>query len=67
MEVSAEDFREHCDNNDGYCTVCKDFTRDGLTEPDAENLHCQECDGMTCVGAEQALLMDLVSISEDEE
>lgn len=60
--ISESEYHEHCENYDGFCTVCQDFTRDGDTEPDAENYPCEECEGETCVGTEQALIMGLIDI-----
>lgn len=59
IEVSEEDFKEHCNNNDGVCLICGDWT-DGGVEPDAENYSCEVCENDQVFGAEQALIMGVV-------
>ena len=54
--ITEEQYRDASENYQGYCTVCRKFTRD-CTEPDAEGYDCPECEGDTCMGAEQALLV----------
>lgn len=65
--ISEGEYLLHCEDYDGFCTVCQDFTRFGSTEPDAESYPCEECGGDTCVGTENALIMGLIDISEDDD
>lgn len=58
-QVEEDDYLQAADTSTGFCTTCKDFTRD-CTEPDAEDYKCPVCDLMTVVGAEQALIMGLI-------
>ena len=59
--ISEERYHEACDSYEGYCTECKDFTRE-TTEPDAEGYDCPKCDGDTVMGAEQAMITGEVEI-----
>lgn len=43
------------ENNEGYCTVCQDWTRD-CTEPDAESYDCPQCEQHTVIGADLYLI-----------
>lgn len=63
---TIEEYQQHVDNYDGFCRVCCGFTRDGSTEPDAENYECPVCDGMTVCGAENALILGLFSFANDD-
>ena len=49
----------------GWCEICEDFTRDS-TEPDAQGYECPNCEQPTVVGAEEALVLGLVDIRDDE-
>jgi Zn finger protein HypA/HybF involved in hydrogenase expression len=66
MSVTFEEFEEAQSNDMGYCTECKDFTRE-CTEPDAENYDCPECGSYTVFGAKQAMLMGLILTDDDLE
>ena len=55
--ISEARYIEAVDGYEGWCTTCKDFTRE-TTEPDAEGYDCPECKGFTVMGAEQALLAE---------
>lgn len=50
----------------GWCTECNEFTRD-MTEPDAEGYKCPVCDGMTVMGAENALISGLIEVDDEQE
>jgi predicted RNA-binding Zn-ribbon protein involved in translation (DUF1610 family) len=65
IQISIENFTKMVDYSQGYCTTCKDFTRD-CTEPDAENYECPVCGKNTVIGAEYALLMGFISFEEGE-
>jgi hypothetical protein len=62
---TQEEFADHVDSHDGFCKSCQDFTRFGMTEPDAEDYECPDCEKNECVGAENALIMGLVEFEED--
>ncbi len=62
MLVVEARYHEACENHEGFCTKCDDFTRDS-TEPDAEAYDCPECGENTVMGTEQALIMGLLHIS----
>jgi predicted RNA-binding Zn-ribbon protein involved in translation (DUF1610 family) len=53
---TIEEIQQASDEYRGWCTTCKDFTRDS-TEPDACEYDCPECGENTVYGAEEALLM----------
>jgi Zn finger protein HypA/HybF involved in hydrogenase expression len=56
MAVSMDEIEEAIEEYRGWCTVCQDFTSDGV-EPDAEKYECEECGQRTVYGAENAVLM----------
>jgi hypothetical protein len=60
--MTEDDFRDMCDEDQGYCTTCEDFTRDGV-EPDAEEYECEQCGELSVMGAEQALIMGLIEFA----
>jgi len=62
MKMTENEFKEYRDSYDGYCTACKDVTRYGGTEPDAENYACEECDESKAMGMENALIMGYIDI-----
>lgn len=63
-ELTLEEYYEHADAYDGYCRICKANTREGGTEPDAENYECPDCEGRTCMGIEQAVIEGRIAITE---
>lgn len=65
-KVSEADYLDATDSYTGWCTVCKEFTRD-CTEPDAEGYECPDCGQNTVIGAEDALLRGLIVFGEEEE
>lgn len=54
--VTEERYLDAVDAFEGWCKKCKEFTRD-MTEPDAEDYDCPECECDSVVGAEQGLLL----------
>jgi hypothetical protein len=56
MKMTEKKYRRHRGAYDGYCIKCDDITREGRTEPDAEEYHCPECDGNTVLGMDYALM-----------
>jgi len=65
-KVAESDYLDATDSYTGWCTNCKEFTRD-CTEPDAEGYGCPECEQNTVIGAENALIAGLISLVGDEE
>lgn len=57
--VTEAEYREHCNDNDGICLACGEWSF-GFVEPDAVGYKCEneECGRMQVMGAEQALLED---------
>jgi hypothetical protein len=64
--MTEQDYLDAVESNTGYCITCKEFTRE-CTEPDAEGYDCPECGKNTVMGAEQALVCDLLTFSEESE
>ena len=64
MELTADEYANHCESNDGYCCKCRDITRYGDTEPDACRYECPDCADHTCFGIEEALMMGLIEITD---
>ena len=62
MKISMEDFQDRCNDYEGYCTTCRDFTRFEC-EPDAREYECPDCSQPTVYGAEEAMMMGLLGIS----
>jgi hypothetical protein len=65
-KVSVYDYNEAVDQYLGWCTTCDDFTRDS-TEGDAEDYLCEICEENSVMGAENALIMGIIELVEDEE
>lgn len=61
--VDIAEYEEATESNLGWCTSCKEFTRD-CTEPDAEKYDCPACEAYTVFGAEQGLLMGLFHLED---
>jgi Zn finger protein HypA/HybF involved in hydrogenase expression len=65
-KITESDYLDAVYNYTGWCTSCKEFTRDS-TEPDAEGYNCPECEQNTVVGAENALIAGLIVFVDDDE
>jgi hypothetical protein len=61
VKVSVEDYNEAVDQYLGWCPLCEDFTRDS-TEGDAEDYECELCGEDSVMGAENALLMGVITL-----
>ena len=59
VNISLEEFEEAQESMQGFCIECG-ATRD-CCEPDARNYDCEECGQNTVFGAEECLIMGLVS------
>jgi hypothetical protein len=60
--LTSDDYLEHRDSFDGYCSTCTEFTTFGGVEPDAVNYTCESCGEPTLMGAEEALMEGLLTI-----
>ena len=63
FEVTEDQYNEACECDQGFCTECQEFTKDGV-EPDAEHYECPVCEQDSVFGVEQALIMNLIFIKE---
>lgn len=59
QKMSEEEFRQHCNDSDGFCTACEQWTG-GDCEPDAREYECEGCGERKVYGAEEILLMGLI-------
>ena len=59
-KVTMEEYTHACEMYYGWCPDCKGFNRES-TEPDAEGYTCDVCDCSNVVGAENALIMGLIT------
>lgn len=64
--VTIAEYRLYRDQYIGFCTVCQDWTGDGV-EPDARKYQCPVCDEQTVYGAEEALMTELVEVEPENE
>lgn len=60
IEITEQEYVEAAEECRGFCTNCREFTND-FAEPDAERYVCEECGRMTVFGAEQALVLGLIT------
>lgn len=60
IPVREVDYQLAQEENTGFCSSCEDFTTSGV-EPDAENYVCEDCGNQTVFGAEQALIMGMIT------
>lgn len=61
--VSAADYADAGLHYRGWCPACQAFTRD-MTEPDATEYCCPDCQGLTVVGAELAFIQRIIEVGE---
>ena len=64
--ITQAEYEDATGNYLGWCTVCEEFTREH-TEPDAEGYDCPKCEGLTVVGAEDALLTGAITFDGEVE
>ena len=67
MKITEAQFKLHRRSYDGYCPECDGITREGSTEPDAENYECHECEGMTVLGMDYALMGEYFEFVDEME
>lgn len=63
VEMSEEEYLEHCENSDGICTNCGEI-RYSDTEPDAEGYPCEACEEAAVIGIENALIDGTIEVTE---
>lgn len=61
VTVTEQEFLQHCEDYDGVCLVCLEWSTGGC-EPDARGYRCGLCGSMSVYGAEEALLMGRIVI-----
>lgn len=64
IKVTIEEFRIHCENYDGVCTACFEWSEGGV-EPDAEAYKCEYCGEHTVMGAETAMMNESIEFIEE--
>jgi len=62
ISCDEEEFQAHREENDGICLACNEWTFGGC-EPDARNYECESCGEPKVFGAEEALMMGVLSVS----
>jgi hypothetical protein len=65
MKISLAEYRRHCADYDGYCTHCKEINPGGH-EPDAMGYLCDECNMPESMGVETAMIMEYITIIEED-
>lgn len=65
--ISVGEFALHCEEMNGYCPKCCEFIETGDFEPDARNRMCDVCEESGAVGIEEALIMEILEISDAED
>lgn len=64
IEISGDDYDAHCNDNDGICLACGEWTCGGV-EPDASNYKCEMCDSTSVMGCEEALMQGYLDFTND--
>ncbi len=67
MKMTEDQYREHTNDYDGYCRICKEVTAFGGTEPDARKYPCETCNTKAVYGVEEALMRGWIEIVEESE
>ena len=62
-KITQEEYEDATYNYEGWCTNCEYFTRDEC-EPDAAKYRCPDCGHRTVYGAEEALMLGLITIDD---
>ena len=63
---TLDEIQEQSESHGGYCLHCQDWTHD-CCEPDARKYTCPECELPQVYGAEELVVMGLVSIEDSED
>lgn len=58
--MTEKEYIEATESNQGYCLICREFTTD-FAEPDARNYECPICGNDSVFGAEEALMIGLIT------
>lgn len=66
MRMTQEEYENYSEEYAGYCTKCKDITVYEV-EPDAEGYECEQCGNHSVIGMENALILDKITITDDDE
>jgi hypothetical protein len=61
MKITIEDYRDMCNNYEGWCTTCQEFTALEV-EPDAQGYPCEVCGENTVMGTEEALMCGEIEV-----
>ena len=64
LTITVSEYLRLRDEDEGYCTRCRAFTTSGV-EPDAEGFPCEVCGHRTVIGAEDALIRELIDVDGD--
>lgn len=63
MKITLSKIKELENSYSGICMACG-ATRYGMTEPDAENYHCDQCEENAVLGPHWLVFSDEVEIVE---
>lgn len=66
MKINSEEYENLCEEHAGYCKKCDEITSYDV-EPDAEGYECEQCQNLSVMGLEGALILGHVEITDDEE
>jgi hypothetical protein len=59
--MTAEEYQQHEEENDGVCMWCGEWTEGGV-EGDAAGYECTNCERFAVMGTQEALLMGLLAV-----
>lgn len=65
IQMSEEDFINHDNEGDGLCIGCGHINYN-FTEPDAEELPCDDCHQNKVMGYQMALEMEHIQITTED-
>ena len=63
VEMTSDEYLDHEDNLDGLCLNCLEWT-DGGCEGDAREYECDSCGARKVYGAQEAMLMGEIEITD---
>lgn len=61
MKITMNEYINHCNDYDGFCLACEEFTCGGV-EPDAEGYLCEMCGENKVMGTEDALISGHIEV-----